>query len=59
MAAKKIFILLAIATSFLGCAPTHTLKEVLNDPGLLLPDNSTSGDNPLAAADQWVRTHLW
>ncbi len=50
--------ILAVTASFWGCAPTHTLKEVVNDPVLILPVESNP-DNPIVQIDQWMRKNMW
>ena len=55
---NKVLILMLAAVCFVGCAPTHTLKEVVNNPALIFPGDG-SGDNALTSADQWVRKNLW
>jgi len=63
---KRVLMTALASTVFLGCAPTHTLKEVVNDPSLIMPQiepgdsaNNHYSDSPLGKADQWVRDHLW
>ena len=54
---NRVIVLIALV-SFVGCAPTHTLKEVVHHPGLLVETDNPQ-ESPLAAADQWVRKNLW
>lgn len=54
----KKFILVSLVL-LTGCAPGHKLKEVLHHPELLVPAVTTDMDNPIVAADNWIKKNLW